>query len=193
MTDQLHPETRAEVESVAAGTLAGAGISLFPGLGPAQAAAIAGVFFPNLGNLGYLLLAGGINTVNFLVSLVTMYTLQKARNGAMVVALEIIQSFSLKELILCLAVAVTAGGLATLLTLYLARAFATLMQRVNYRMVSLVVLLLVVTLVAVFSGPWGLLVLVISTSIGMLPSLTDTAKSHSMGCLLVPVILYFLG
>jgi putative membrane protein len=192
LTDQLHASPRSTIEALGAGTLAGAAISLFPGLGPAQAAVIAGFFFPNTGNLGYLLLVGGINTVNFLVSLVTMYTLQKARNGAMIVALEIVKQVSTRDLLLCLAVCLTVGGIATLLTLWIARGFSALISRVNYRMLCLGTILLVVSLVAVFSGMLGLFVLVISTSIGLIPSLTGTGKSHAMGCLLVPVILFFL-
>ncbi|HSU72875.1 MAG TPA: tripartite tricarboxylate transporter permease [Candidatus Binatia bacterium] len=192
VTDQLHPPPGAEAQALGAGTLAGATISLLPGLGPSQAATMVGFVFPGLGNLGYLVLAGGINTVNFLVSLVTMYSLQKARNGAMVVALELVHTVTLRELLLYLAVALTVGGLATLLTLSLARVFSRILGRVNYRMVSAGVLALVITLVAVFSGWRGLLILIISTSVGLIPQLTQTGKSHAMGCLLVPVILFFL-
>ena len=193
ITDQLHPDNASATKALSAGTLAGAAISLFPGLGPSQAATMAGVVFKGLGNLGYLVLAGGINTVNFLVSLVTMYTLQKARNGAMVVALELVQSVSFRDLLLYLTIAIIVGGLATLLTLSLARVFSRILARVNYRMICAGVIALILTLVTVFSGIIGLFILVLSTSVGLIPQLTQTGKSHAMGCLLLPVILFFLA
>lgn len=192
VTDQLHPSRTESIQAISAGTLAGAVISLFPGLGPAQAAIMSGVVFRNLGTLGYLLLVGGINTVNFLISLVTMHALQKARNGAMVAVLEIIQSVTLSELALYLAVCVIVAGLATVLTLRLARVFGAFISRVNYRMLCGCMVLFILCLVLLFSGWFGLLVLVVSTSIGLVPSLTNTGKNHAMGCLLLPVILYFL-
>lgn len=192
VTDQLHPSRTESIQAVSAGTLAGAAISLFPGLGPAQAAIMSGVVFRNLGTLGYLLLVGGINTVNFLISLVTMHTLQKARNGAMVAVLEIIESVTLQELVLYLAVCVIVGGLATVLTLRLARVFGALISRVNYRVLCGTMITFIACLVLLFSGWFGMLVLVVSTSIGLVPSLTNTGKNHAMGCLLLPVILYFL-
>jgi len=191
-TDQLHASPKEAAHAVSMGTIAGATIALLPGLGPAQAAIMSTALFKSRGIIGYLLLVGGINTVNFLISLVTMHTLQKARNGAMAVALELIQSVTLGELLFYTAVCLVVGGLATLLTLWLTRIFSGFLAKVNYRMVCIGVVAFIVLLVALFSGWLGLLILLISTSIGFIPQLMGTGKSHAMGCLLLPVILYFL-
>jgi putative membrane protein len=45
-----------------------------------------------------------------------------------------------------------------------------------------------VFMVFAFTGWKGLLVLAVSTSIGMIPPLTGIRRSHSMGILMVPVL-----
>ena len=50
----------------------------------------------------------------------------------------------------------------------------------------------VTVLVFVFSGFLGLFVLIVSTSIGLIPNLAGVGKNNAMGCLLLPVMLYFL-
>ena len=191
-TDQLHCSNKEAIHALTAGTLSGAMISLLPGLGPAQAAIMSNAAFKSKGILSYLILVGGINTVNFLISLVTMHTLLKARNGAMIAVLEIVETVSLIELMLYLALAVVVGGIATYLTLKIARIFSKIISKVNYRMLCGGMIAFIAGLVFFFSGPLGIFILILSTAIGIVPQLTGTGKSHAMGCLLLPVMLYFL-
>jgi putative membrane protein len=135
---------------------------------------------------------GGINTVNFTFSLVTLYALEKARNGAVVAVLEILKSIDLIGLVVFLAAALIAGGIATFLAMYLTRGFSKYITKINYQMLCVLVISLIVLLVVYFSSWIGLLVLVVSTFIGMLPSFTGVKKSLAMGCLLLPVILFFI-
>ena len=192
ITDQMHADKKESIHALAAGTLSGAVISLLPGLGPAQAAIMSTAAFKSRGILGYLILVGGINTVNFLVSLVTMHTLLKARNGAMIAVLEIVQSVSFLELLLYLTLAVVVGGIATILTLRIARIFSRVISKVNYRMLCGGMIAFIAGLVFFFSGILGIFILILSTAIGIVPQLTGTGKNHAMGCLLLPVMLYFL-
>jgi putative membrane protein len=43
-----------------------------------------------------------------------------------------------------------------------------------------------------FTGLFGLMVFLIATPIGMLPSFMGIRKSHAMGVIILPVILYFI-
>jgi predicted nucleotidyltransferase len=63
----------------------------------------------------------GINTVNFLVSLVTFYTLNKARNGAIVAVMELLESITIQQFILFILAALITGSIAAILTLKLAK------------------------------------------------------------------------
>ncbi len=179
-------------KALGAGTFSGTLTSFFPGLGAAQAAIIGSQLTGNIGNYGFMILIGGINTVNFLLSLVTLYTLQKARNGAVIVVLEIIKSIDLNGLIVFIASALVAGGIATFLALIITRGFAKLMSKVDYKKMVLSVIIFIIGIVFYFSGFIGLVILMVSTALGMIAPMTNTGRNMSMGCLLLPVILYFV-
>ena len=73
---------------------------------------------------GFMILIGGINTVNFIFSLVTFYTLQKARNGGIVALQQIVEKIGLSETIMLVGVVLFAGGIAAVLALHITKIFA---------------------------------------------------------------------
>jgi putative membrane protein len=180
------------IKSIIAGTLSGGLTSLFPGLGAAQAAIIAGTFFRKITSNAYLILIGGITTVNFMLSIVTFYTLRKARNGGIIAVMEIIKEINLQEMVILLSAALIVGGIATILALNIAKVFSVLVNKIDYKKTCIGVISLITILVFVFSGPLGILILIVSTSVGLIPQLVGVGKNNAMGCLLLPVILYFL-
>jgi putative membrane protein len=178
--------------AVGAGTISGAVAGFFPGLGPAQVAMLGSQIAGNVGIYGFLILVGCINTVNMVFSLTTLYALNKARNGAVLAVIEIMKSITLNDLVVFISVALIAGGIAAMLALGVTRIFANLINKVNYQMLCILVIFLVTALVIYFSSWLGLLVLIVSTAMGIVPNILKIKRSHSMGCLLLPVILYFL-
>ncbi|MBN2112233.1 tripartite tricarboxylate transporter permease [Candidatus Woesearchaeota archaeon] len=192
ITEMVNVEKKDAAKALIAGVFSGGLTSLFPGLGAAHAAIIAKTFFRSITTVSYLILVGGINTVNFLLSLVTLYTLNKARNGAVIAVLEIIQNINFQQLLIFISASLVVGGIASFLALKISRIFSFFVSKVNYKFLCLLVVALVTALVFVFSGFLGLFVLIVSTSVGLIPSFVGVGKSNAMGCLLLPVILYFL-
>jgi len=192
VTDMIKIEKKDMAKAIFGGVFSGGLTSLFPGLGAAHAAILAGTFVKGIDSLTYLILVGGINTVNFFLSLVTLYTLGKARNGAVIAVLEIVESVVLKDVLVFIAASLIVAGIASFLALKISRIFCFFIGKLNYKALCLSVVFVVTILVFVFSGFLGLFVLVISTSIGLIPNLTGVGKNNAMGCLLLPVILYFL-
>ncbi len=178
------------LKSLAGGVFAGSFITLFPGIGPAQAAALSNAIF-KVEEYSYLVLVGGLNTVNFIISLVTVFAINKARNGAIVSMMEILPNMSLARLGAFSAAALIAGGIATILTLKIAKAFSLLVEHVNYKILSIIIICFITGLAFYFSGFFGLLVLIVSTAIGIVPQMTGCCRSNAMGCLLLPVILFY--
>jgi putative membrane protein len=178
-------------QAIGAGTVAGSLTGFFPGLGPAQGAVLVSQFFKKMSNYGFMVLVGGINTVNFLFSLITLYAIEKARNGAVIVIAELL-TINIKYVIMFIAVALIAGGFSTFMAMKISKVFSKVISKVNYQKLCLAIILLVAALVFYFSGFTGLLVLAASTAIGLIPPLMGVARNHSMGCLLLPVMLYFL-
>jgi putative membrane protein len=59
-------------------------------------------------------------------------------------------------------------------------------------MLCITIIILITGMAIYFSGAIGLLILVTATAIGILPPLLQVKRSMAMGCLLLPVILFFL-
>lgn len=126
------------------------------------------------------------------VSLVSLYTIEKARNGAVLAIMELLPSIDMKILLLFIAAALFAGGIATFLSLYFARIFARLMEKIDYSKLCISVIIFIAIMVLYFSSWAGLLILLVSTAIGIVPNVINVKRSHSMGCLILPVILFFI-
>ena len=192
ITDTVKIPRLNAIKAVLAAVFSGSLTGIFPGLGAAQAAIIALSLVGHIGMYSFMILIGGINTVNFVFSLVTFYTLEKARNGAVVAVMEVLKTIDASGLIIFLGAALLAGGISAYLALVIAKVFSKYMEKVNYHRLISGVIIFITVLVAYFSGLVGLMVLFTSTAIGMLAPLLNIKRSNAMGCLLLPVILFFV-
>jgi putative membrane protein len=173
--------------SVLVGILAGSIVTLFPGLGPSQAAALAQV--RRMKSLRYLVLVGALGTVDVLISLVTLFVLNKSRNGAVVVIEQLLGNISYSALLSFIAVSCIAAGVATIAALFISRWYARLVERMNYSLISLSVFVFLLLMSFILSGWLGLLVFVAAAAIGLIAPLANVSRSHAMGCLLMPTLI----
>lgn len=179
-------------KTIFAGTFSGSLTGIFPGLGAAHAAIIGNQITGEMSESAFIVLVGGINTVNFVFSLVTLYTIDKARNGAVVAVQKIIESISLNDVMVLIASALISGGIATFLAMGISRIFSKVITKVNYQVLCLFIIGFICVMVFYFSSFLGLYILILSSFIGMLPVLLGVKRSSAMGCLMLPVILFFL-
>lgn len=179
-------------KSVSAATGAGFLAAFLPGFGSSQAAIMATNVVGDIGDEGFLSLVGGINTANMLISLAAAYILDKARNGAIVAVNSIMGGIGMTEMLLFLAVSLAAGGVATILTLKFSKLFAHYITKVNYRLLIKIIIVFIAGLTFYFDGLMGLLILLTATALGLYTSYLNVGKNHLMGCLILPVILYFV-
>ena len=188
-TEMIKLKVRDTAKALGSGVFSGSLVSIFPGLGPAQAAVLGGQLVGKIDVFSYLILVGGINTVSMILSLITLFTIEKARNGSIIVVQQLLQSIDFNALVLFLAVALIAGGIATFLTLYVSKIFSSIMNRLNYAMLSIIIIAFIGLMVLYFSGVIGLLILAVATFIGLVPNIAEVSRSNSMACLLIPIIL----
>jgi putative membrane protein len=165
---------------------------LLPGLGASQAAIVATSTQKKITPEKFLIIVGSINTFVMIVSFLALYSIDKARNGSVVVISKILETFTINHLILFLSVSLIAAGIATFLTLKFAKIFSKIMTKVNYKKLCLSIIFLITILVLILTGWIGLLVLIVSTFVGLIPNSAGIGKNHLMGCLIFPVILFFL-
>ena len=189
---KLKVKTIPLIKSIGSSVFAGGLVSLLPGVGSAQASIIASQVAGKIGDRGFLILVGGVNTVNFILSFVSFFALDKARNGAIVVISKLLETFTLQNFILFIGVSLLVGGLSVILALIFSRIFSKYIVKVNYSILCLSIIIFVVLLVFIFSSWLGLFVLLVSTALGIIPPLVNCGRNHLMGCLILPVILFFL-
>ena len=126
------------------------------------------------------------------ISIAAAYVLQKARNGAIVAVNELIGGVGFKEMILFMGVALVAGGIASLLAIYFSKIFAKYIVRINYTKLLSGIIIFITLLTLYFDSFIGLTILLTATAIGLVTSAFVVGKNHLMGCLILPVIFYFV-
>ncbi|HLD72680.1 MAG TPA: tripartite tricarboxylate transporter permease [Candidatus Nanoarchaeia archaeon] len=180
------------IKSVSAASGMGFIAAFLPGFGSSQAAIVATNIVGDIGDEGFLTLVGGINTANMIISIATIYILDKARNGAIVAINQVVGKIGFQEMLLFIGVGLVAGGTGAILTLRISKVFSRWIVKVNYTKLIMVVLGFVTLLAFFFDGFLGLTILAVSTAIGIMASVWGVGKNHLMGCLILPVILYFV-
>lgn len=185
-------DNKKTLQALGSGTFSGLLTAVLPGIGAATAAVISMQITRKIGDHGFMVLMGGISTANFVLSLATLQALGKARNGALVAVQTLLQETTIQQTIIFLAAALVAGGAAASIALKLGNSFAKLLTKIPYKTVLLCVIGLIIGLTPILSGGKGILILITATAIGLLPAIVKTSRTQAMGCLLVPVMSYFL-
>ena len=178
--------------SLIAGNISAFVVSTFPGLSSSIAAVMSVQFFRDLGDKGFMILMGCIGTSSFILSLVALYTIDKARNGAVIVIAQLLPEITLNIVIIFLTVSLIAGAIATILTLWFGRIFSKIISKINYKMLVIAIITFVTILVIIMTSWIGLIILIVSTAIGLIPGVVKVQRTQSMACLIVPVILYLI-
>lgn len=166
--------------------------AFLPGFGSSQAAIIATNVVGDIGDEGFLTLVGGINTANMLISIAAAYILNKSRNGAILVVNKLLDGMSFETMLIFIAVSLVAAGAAALLTINISKIFAKVIVKVKYSYIVWGIIIFIALLTAYFDGFIGLMILATATALGLISSVWGIGKNHLMGCLLIPVILYFV-
>ncbi|OIO62421.1 hypothetical protein COV22_01480 [Candidatus Woesearchaeota archaeon CG10_big_fil_rev_8_21_14_0_10_47_5] len=187
-------ECRAEVRpahllpALACGSM----VSVMPTLGAGQASIIASHLALLRGEKDYLFTNGAITGVSFVTSILTAYAFGKARNGSTAMALGLIEQLDTRLLAMFAAATLIAACIATPLVLRLGGIIAGMVSRINYRIFSYIITAFVCLVVLLLCGPLGIIGLVAAVSIGIVAITSRISRTAAMGCLIVPVIMYYL-
>ena len=179
-------------KAVSASCFVGFIAGFLPGFSSSQGAVVATNMVGDIGDEGFLVLVGGINTANMLISIGTAYALDKARNGAIVAVDTFLGTMTFEQMLIFISGSLVVAGLSVVACLYLSKLFARFITRVPYTELVLGIMSFIILLAALFDGFLGLLILAVATALGVMATSWGVAKSHLMGCLLVPVILFFV-
>ena len=179
------------LKSISASIIASPLCSFLPGLGSGQAAVIGSEVMGDLNRKEFLILLGSINTIVTGLSFITLYTINKARTGV-AAAVQEITTLTVSNLFLITLVIILAGIISFFLTLYIARFFSKIIPKINYAILSGVIILLLFIITLIITGWLGLLILIVSTTLGLLCIYSGIRRTHMLGSLILPAIVLYL-
>ena len=190
-------------KSIFAGGITGAILGFLPGFGPAQGTVIAQAVSGTNDNddddtVNFLLATSGLNISDCLFSLIAIYIIGNPRSGIAVYMSYLISEMSINHLVIFIFASLLAVSVSLALSLKLGDSFSRLMGGVDYKKLSIGVILLQIIILYIFifyyKAPIGYmtLALITSTAMGMLPHYIGIGKSHLMGVLIIPaIVIYF--
>ncbi|MFA6679385.1 MAG: hypothetical protein WCR96_02700, partial [Candidatus Methanomethylophilaceae archaeon] len=128
--------------------------------------------------------------------LITMSVSGKGRSGTMLVIRDILNDsvigFMNPSFLLLLFSVAIATLLGYNLTIFSGKMMSSLISKIDIVTVNRFSIILVVSLVALMTGPFGLIILAISTIMGFLPISAEISRVHLTGCLIFPTLLNLL-
>ena len=181
----------------------GAILGFLPGFGPAQGTVIAqAVSGTNDNNdddtVNFLLATSGLNISDCLFSLIAIYIIGNPRSGIAVYMSYLIFEMGLNHLAIFIFASLIAVSVSLVLSLKLGDSFSRLMGGVDYKKLSIGVIILQIVILYLFifyyKAPvfYMSLALITSTAMGMLPHYIGIGKSHLMGVLIIPAIVIYM-
>ena len=190
-------------KSIFAGGITGAILGFLPGFGPAQGTVIAqAVSGTNDNNdddtVNFLLATSGLNISDCLFSLIAIYIIGNPRSGIAVYMSYLIFEMGLNHLAIFIFASLISVSVSLVLSLKLGDSFSRLMGGVDYKKLSIGVIVLQVVILYIFiiyyKAPvfYMSLALITSTAMGMLPHYIGVGKSHLMGVLIIPAIVIYM-
>ena len=190
-------------KSIFAGGITGAILGFLPGFGPAQgtviAQAVSGASDVNDDDtVNFLLATSGLNISDCLFSLIAIYIIGNPRSGIAVYMSYLLFEMGLNHLIIFIFASLLAVSVSLVLSLKLGDSFSRLMGRVDYKKLSIGVIILQIVILYIFifyyQAPvfYMTLALITSTALGMLPHYIGVGKSHLMGILIIPAIIIYM-
>ena len=184
--------------SVMTGSLGGILVSIIPGITSATGTILAMNARGESSKRQTIITLSAVNTACAFFVVVVMFVILRSRSGATLAAMELMSVAEWTTLLMpanlaYLLIALLLGGtLSYFLTLKVGKIFARRFANVPYALIVKLTIALIVILVFLFTGIIGILILVVATLIGLLPVEWGVRRSHCMGILLIPIILYFL-
>lgn len=162
-----------------------------PGLGGGQAAVI-GNQISKTNEKDFLILLGAVNVFVMGLSFVSLYSISRTRTGAAAAIQTLIGTVNSNVLILILIVCLISGIVSFFLVKKLSITFLRIIEKINYKKLSIATIIFLSFLILIISGILGLIVFFISTATGIYCIFLNVKKTQMMGCLLIPTIILYL-
>jgi len=172
---------------VALGLLA----DLLPAIGSAAQMATLASLFLSMNAEAFLAASSAVAVSHVIFAFATTASIGKARIGSIAVIQELV--WRAAQLPLYAGAAVVAALIAIGLMALIGKELAEVVSRANTRRMNAAILAYLAAMAYILSGGTGLLVMATATGIGLLAPLLGVRRTHLMGFLILPTILYYAG
>ena len=175
------------------GVLLGVAADLLPALSsPAQLATFGSPLVAGNPSM-FLALTTSITVGHSANSLVALQTIGKGRIGATAMVNDLIGQPSTGTTVILLAVFFIATAVSIAMLFFLSDIFMRFIGRIDLRKVNVVLFIYLLAAVLYTGGLAAVLVATVATAIGVIPPLLGVRRTHLMGFLIVPTILYLVA
>jgi len=204
-------DRKEKAKGMAFGTLTGSFLGWFPAITSSEAALLASQASADLkkdddeeaggkATERFMVTISAINASNAVANFVALFVILRTRSGAAKAAQDILGTGLTpwtdiwavpSQLGLILVAVLISSVLAYFITLRIGKVFAENFHRVPYRKLVTFIIVLLVFLVILMSGPVGLIILLVATLLGLIPPTVGVRRVHLIGCLIVPVLFSY--
>jgi putative membrane protein len=154
--------------------------SFLPAIGSGHAATISSEI-TNQSRKSFLIMLGTINLVVMVLSFATLYSLGKTRTGASAAVKELLGELSIQNLWKIITITIITIIITAFVALMVTNLFIKLMEKLNYRKISLSMLLILTIAVLTLSNIAGFLVFITSTAWGIFAIQSNIKRINMMG------------
>ena len=163
--------------------------SVSPGLGNAQAASVSSIFFKDIKSKLYIIVTSSINTIDFVISIIAFYLIERARNGSVYAISQIMPKIAFHQLIAYITLILIVSIVSFFLTLFIGKIILKTVEKVNLKVMNICLIIILVVLVYFMSGIYSILALICCIFLGILCVSLEIRRVHLMAVLLFPVII----
>ena len=140
----------------------------------------------------YVILTSVFTITTVLVSIITVYSVNKARNGVVLSLAQFVKSLNEINILIIILTIVIAAILGSLLLIKLSKIILSNIEKINLKIISISVLILIIFVTFMLSDFYGLIVIIITTSLGLLTTKLELNRNYLMAALVIPTIFYFI-
>jgi len=191
--DEEKIERKGLLSCIGVGSLAGIIAGLLPGLGATQSTILTQqVFRRERSGREFLISIGAITTCDIVYSILALWLIHNPRSGIAIGVSKLLE-VGFQETLIFIAIILISAAVSTILTLKMTKISLKFLKKVDYQKLCLYTSIFLFVLTVIFSGLIGILILIISIAVGLIPNYLNIRRTYGMGCLIVPCILFFAG
>lgn len=175
------------------GVITGLVAGWFPGVTATAGATLTAAFSEERDPARFISMTASIGTVTSVFSIVTLSVSRSGRSGTSMAVKQIIGDSLYgfcTETFLCILLSILIGSvIGFFATIGCGKMMSVMTEKIPEELLNNITLALIVTLVLLFTGPFGLVILILSAVVGSIPPYSNLSRVTLSGCLMVPVLL----